>query len=115
MESLINIINDSVDKYFTILTNTGYVKNDLRDSLLSVIIVQYIIDNFIDFLTDKDLKKLYQFLYCNNGNCIVPLTNVLMEYTEVSGIMDQLDKLQLRKTNEDILNLTEFNSLRSIM
>jgi len=69
-----NLAFESVSRYFTHLTNVGYVKQSSVDKLLLLTFIQELIDwDFRGLVTEDDYEDINKALYCLYGsNCLIP-------------------------------------------
>lgn len=65
-----DFLNTVLNKYFTRLSNTGYVSYNMVDNLL---ILLFINDHIIPY-SDDDVT-INNALMCISGNCMVPYTS----------------------------------------
>lgn len=71
---MVNKVNESIDKYFTHLSNTGYRKQRDVNKLLLYNYIQELLDNdFRGLVSIDDYKHINNALYCLYGTtCLIP-------------------------------------------
>ena len=71
METLSNIIKDSLDNYFNTLKYLGYVSSNKVNSLISLICIDELKKDFSDLITSEDSIIIDNVVHCIiNSNCI---------------------------------------------
>lgn len=71
METLSNIIKDSLDNYFNTLKYLGYVSSNKVNGLLSLIFIDELKRDFADLITPEDSIIIDNVIHCIiNSNCI---------------------------------------------
>ena len=71
METLSNIIKDSLDNYFNTLKYLGYVSSNKVNGLLSLIFIDELKRDFADLITSEDSIIIDNVIHCIiNSNCI---------------------------------------------
>lgn len=66
-------ISESINKYFSILSHTGYKAYNEVDKLLVLIFLEEILCGpMSEFLTDEDYKDIYSSIECLYGSCMIP-------------------------------------------
>lgn len=85
METLSNIIKDSLDNYFNTLKYLGYVSSNKVNGLLSLIFIDELKRDFADLITSEDSIIIDNVIHCIiNSNCIttkkVTIKPVLTSY-----------------------------------
>ena len=112
MEEINNVVAKSLDRYFQLLSHTGYVRPIQVDNLLVLSAIQYLVNNFGLFITDEDLQSMVNVLYCIGGDCIIQLPNVPSDNSLFHNIKREttirLTEKGSTRTSED--NLFRINS-----
>lgn len=62
-----------LESYFDTLTKTGYTTDGTRRLYLRLMLISDLVDDFYDFLTEEDYRKLDDTLLAmmGNGNCLL--------------------------------------------
>lgn len=81
MEYLDKIVQESLDRYFTVLEKTGYVKEEDVDRLQFLIYLQEFLNEYQYYITEEDYNIIDNIVNCLAGrSCLIPYR----EYMELS-------------------------------
>lgn len=119
-----NITYNTLVRYFTNLSNTGYRKNsDVIKVLLLSSINKLLNNDFRGFITEEDYRKIEKALYCLYGNsCLIPYPdyyNTKNQRVMYSGSMSELihrvvkaeEKVEEIKKENEIIH-TDYQHLK---
>lgn len=69
-----DILYNSLDKYFTHLCNTGYIKDSSIKKVMLLAIIEDLLNNdFRGIITEEDYNEIVKVLYCLYGSdCLIP-------------------------------------------
>lgn len=123
---MVDNVYNSLHKYFTSLSNTGYVKNKEVNKLLVYISIQELLDNdFRGLVSAEDYELINKALYCLYGStCLIPYpdyysnkNNRIMyigSYSELAHRVSELEKnstvinaVVVKPINEDSVDDTD--------
>lgn len=66
-------VSNSVNNYFSVLTNTGYKSyNEVYKLLVMVFIEELLCGTMSEFITEDDYKIIYNGINCLYGDCMIP-------------------------------------------
>lgn len=108
---LTNDLYNSISKYFTTLTHTGY-KSDKEVSQLLVLsfIEDFLSGPFSLYVSEEDYKAIDKMLYCIYGSCMIPYP----DYKIGVELPINIGFNEYRDTEDDILRNTELGELRVV-
>lgn len=112
MEEIDNLLSKSLDKYFNILRTLGYTQQNNVDNLIILSGLSYILNTFQLYITEEDLRAIYQVLLCISGNCIIDYQtqpscdSLIHQYTEDSLYRVSQDTV-FRSSEDDIFRITD--------
>lgn len=108
-----DIIYDSLQKYFKVLSQYGYkTYGDVNKVLLLIYIDRLLNGNYGIQITEEDYRIIDNSLYCVFGNsCLIsyPTINV---YDTIISKRDDIDVVRLSDIDEDV-RITEGGDIRS--
>lgn len=97
MEQFDIILNESLDRYFNVLSKTGYVNSDNVDKLMLLIFLQEFLTECEYIITEEDYNLINSIINClSDSSCLIPyrqfkqpseplvgyINNVLIRITE---------------------------------
>lgn len=71
MEEVNSVLSNALDTYFTTLSKTGYQNNTVVNSLVALSAINFIINNFSQYLESDDIRAIQQALNCLGDQCII--------------------------------------------
>ena len=77
-----NILYQSLDNYFRILSHIGYKQYCAVDKLLIIYFIQEMIDGVKDRITEEDYNTMAKVVECISGSCIIPYTQYNLKEEE---------------------------------
>ncbi len=81
MEYLDKVLQESLDRYFTVLEKTGYIKEEDVDRLQFLIYLQEFLNEYQYYITEEDYNIIDNIINCLAGkSCLIPYR----EYIELS-------------------------------
>ena len=98
MNKIENLLLNSIDNYYTHLSNLGEIDNDKRCTLLVLLFVkQIVVGPMSEFITEADYRILEKVLIClNDKNCLIninlfskeELLNICTSNVKIFKILD---------------------------
>lgn len=104
-----------VDRYFTMLGNTGYVKTKTVSRYLLYLFLVDFVDTLYFFMTDEDyacVNKLLVSLFSGAG-CLLPY-KLNCSHKTVVGLPTYMGYITKRVTEDEEDRITEDGTLRAI-
>lgn len=106
---LTNEVYNSVNKYFSVLSHTGYKSyKEVNQLLVFTFLEEVLYGPLAQFITEDDYRVINEALYCLYGSCMIPFPDYKKSFTPV--INRSLD--EYRVTETDIIRSTEPLELR---
>lgn len=99
MEDIDVLLSESLDKYFNVLKTLGYTQQDNVDNLVILSGLSYILNTFQPYITEEDLRDIYQVLLCISGNCIIDYQTQLSQ----DSLIHQFTDNSLYRVSEDTI------------
>lgn len=104
---------DSLDRYFTTLSYTGYRKQcDVDKLLIFSFINDFLNSDTADFITESDYRLIGRALYCLYGStCLIPYPEFVNQNS--NGLQSIINRdMILRFTEDNNIMFTEDNNIR---
>lgn len=111
MEDLNIILEHSLEKYFKVLSKTGYKSFKDVYKLLSLVIVTKLIEKYSEYITEEDLRSMSMAIACISGSCLIEAPTIFSEdsiFHEVKRI------LGIRITQDSMIRTTEDKIFRIV-
>lgn len=68
-----NEVSSALNRYFSILSHTGYKSYNEVDKLLVLIFMEELLyGSMSEFITEEDYKAIYSSITCLSGSCMIP-------------------------------------------
>ena len=81
MEELDKLLAESLDRYFTVLENLGYVSDVNTNQLLLLQFIQEFLQEYQGYITEAEYTKIESVISCLSGStCLIPYK----QYTLIS-------------------------------
>ena len=74
MEEVKSVLSNALDTYFTTLSKTGYQNSTIVNSLVALSAIDFVLDNFQQYLESDDIRAIQQALNCLGDQCIIGMT-----------------------------------------
>ena len=86
---IVHDVFNGLEKYFKILSKTGYVKYQSVGKLLALSLVECFLNSELNtFITEEDYNIISRFLYCIYGrDCLVPYPKFVSQEPQVGTIL----------------------------
>lgn len=108
---LANVAYTAISRYFTRLSQTGYVPYYEVNKMLALFIIKDIVDKFI--LTEEQFRQINDALTCLYGSsCLLPYPDYIIEHRALNVMRNYINCLRI--TDEDLLRSAEIRKLRRI-
>lgn len=105
MEELYNIVNESLNRYFTVLEKTGYVNDSDVKKLILLQYIQEFLNTFQSCITEDDYRIISRIMDCLAGSsCLIPYKQ--FKQSVISNAY-YLNPICTRITENDILRRTQ--------
>lgn len=106
---LTNEVYDSVNKYFSVLSHTGYKPYNEVEQLLAFIFIEEIIYGPLSwYITEEDYNIINNSLDCLYGSCMIPFPDYKKA---VASIIHKLPE-EYRITETGVLRIDDSQNLR---
>lgn len=112
MEDFNLITIDTLNKYFDILSKTGYVKNKEINKVIILIFLSRLLNDFSEYITEEDYNDIIKSVYC--------LSDCLIRLPKYNVFKDSLihhkynDGLMLRITEDNLNRFMENNMFKRL-
>ena len=81
MDELYNITFQALNRYFTVLEKTGYIKDKDTNKVLLLTFLSEFLQDYKDYITEEDYNLISRIIQCMSGSsCLVPY----IRYQEMS-------------------------------
>lgn len=108
MEELDYILNNSLNKYFSALKKVGYIANTTILRILTIIIINELLSDFKDYITDSDYNTLVDKVYCiANAECMIDTPN----FRSYEDSIYNLGNSKKDNLDQSIINILENSNL----
>lgn len=106
---LVTEVYNSVNRYFSLLSHTGYKSyNDVYKLLAFTFIEEMLYGPMSEYIDDKDYNDITDALYCLYGTCMIPYPDYKESFDNVVNRIPD----NYRITEDNITRYTEDNKLR---
>lgn len=106
---LVDEVYNSLYKYFSMLSHTGYKSyKEVEQLLVFAFIEEFLYSNYYDFITNDDYKLINDSLYCLYGSCMIPYPDYKKAVNNVASKLFE----GFRITEDEELRNTENSELR---
>lgn len=69
----LNMVSSSLEKYFSLLSHTGYKSyNDVNKLLVLLFFEEMLCGPMSEFITKEDYKLIHSSIECLYGSCMIP-------------------------------------------
>lgn len=112
MEDFNLITIDTLNKYFDILSKTGYVKNKEVNKVIILTFLSRLLNNFSEYITEEDYNDIIKSVYC--------LSDCLIRLPKYNVFKDSIihhkynDGLLLRITEDNLNRFMENNMFKRL-
>lgn len=104
---LTNEVYASVNKYFSVLSHTGYKSYNEVDKLLVFIFIEELLSNYSEYIDINDYNLINNAIQCLYGTCMIPYPDYKRSADSVVHRMPDRyrvnETLVLRDTEDNIL------------
>lgn len=112
MEEFNTLISNSLNKYFQVLARTGYKSYGDVYGLVVLCMINHILNNYSEYITEEDIQAIDRVVYCVGGTCLVDYP---VHLSEDSIFHENRNKKNFRMVQDcKKLRLTEDNIIRGI-
>lgn len=81
MDELYNITFQALNRYYTVLEKTGYIKDKDTNKVLLLTFLSEFIQDYKDYITEEDYNLISRIIQCaSRSSCLVPY----IQYQEMS-------------------------------
>ena len=68
-----NYVSEALDRYFSLLSHTGYKSyNEVNKLLIIIFMVELLCGPMSEFITEEDHRYIYSSMNCLYGSCMIP-------------------------------------------
>ena len=112
MEDFNLITVDTLNKYFDILSKTGYVKSKEVNKVIILTFLSRLLNDFYEYITEEDYNDIIKSVYC--------LSDCLIRLPRYKIFKDSLihhkynDGLMLRITEDELNRFMENNKFKRL-
>ena len=112
MEDFNLITVDTLNKYFDILSKSGYVKNKEVNKIIILTFLSRLLNDFSEYITEEDYSDIIKSVYC--------LSDCLIRLPKYNIFKDSLihhkynDGLMLRITEDNLNRFMENNMFKRL-
>lgn len=112
MEDFNLITIDTLNKYFDILSKTGYVKSKEVNKVIILTFLSRLLNDFYEYITEEDYNNIIKSIYC--------LSDCLIRLPKYNVFKDSLihhkynDGLMLRITEDELNRFMENNMFKRL-
>ena len=112
MEDFNLITIDTLNKYFNLLSKTGYVKSKEVNKVIILTFLSRLLNDFYEYITEEDYNDIIKSIYC--------LSDCLIRLPKYNVFKDSLihhkynDGLMLRITEDNLNRLMENNMFKRL-
>ena len=112
MEDFNLITVDTLNKYFDILSKTGYVKNKEVNKVIILTFLSRLLNDFSEYITEEDYNDIIKSVYC--------LSDCLIRLPKYNVFKDSIihhkynDGLILRLTEDNLNRFMENNMFKRL-
>lgn len=101
---LLNDVFNSVDKYFTTLSHTGYISYKRVEELLVYTFIEELLNTMSEYIDDKDYTIIMNSLECLYGtSCTIPYP----VYIQTVSNIEKSEPDSIRITETDIIRFKD--------
>ena len=105
MDTLDKITQESLDRYFSVLEQTGYVNNNHVNNLILLSFLSDFLNQFQGYITEADYNKIDQIINCLSGkSCMIPYREYIAQNKPLTGY---ILNIPFRLTQDTIVRQTE--------
>lgn len=106
---LTNEVYDSINRYFSVLSHTGYKPYTEVNKLIVYSFIEEFLNGPMSFyITDKDYRDISNVLECIYGSCMIPYTDYRQYISNAINVMPDA----YRASDINVLRITETSDLR---
>lgn len=106
---LTNEVYNSVNRYFSVLSHTGYKPDkEVEQLLIFTFLEEVLYGPLSQFITEEDYKVITNSLYCLYGSCMIPFPDYKKSFD--STVNRMLDEYRITETG--VLRSSELSELR---
>ena len=112
MEDFNLITIDTLNKYFNLLSKTGYVKSKEVNKVIILTFLSRLLNDFYEYITEEDYNDIIKSIYC--------LSDCLIRLPKYNVFKDSLihhkynDGLMLRITEDNLNRFMENNMFKRL-
>ena len=112
MEDFNLITIDTLNKYFDILSKTGYVKSKEVNKVIILTFLSRLLNDFYEYITEEDYNDIIKSIYC--------LSDCLIRLPKYNVFKDSIihhkynDGLMLRITEDNLNRFMENNMFKRL-
>lgn len=112
MEDFNLITIDTLNKYFDILSKTGYIKSKEVNKVIILTFLSRLLNDFYEYITEEDYNDIIKSIYC--------LSDCLIRLPKYNVFKDSLihhkynDGLMLRITEDNLNRFMENNMFKRL-
>lgn len=109
-----HLILESLDNYWNLVEQTGYVSYDKVNGILALMLVDDFLNTELSaFVDEKDYNIMMEFLYCIYGrNCLVPYPEYKKDSMQIGSILPKASN-PFRITQDSIYRPTQSGESRT--
>ena len=103
---MVTEVYDALNRYFNILSHTGYKSYDNVYSLITFIFMNEFIEGpFTYYITEEDYDIISKAMYCLYGTCLIPYPSYRkgVEGIKRKDIMHRISESDVIRETEDFL------------
>lgn len=110
MEYMSNILEVSLNRYFNLLSQTGYINDKQCSKLILLIFLTEFIQEFI--VTEEDYQKISKILTClQQSSCMIPYKSYI---TAIEASKTYLNNQSVRITEDVIIRISQEQNIRLV-
>lgn len=107
-----NVLYSSIDKYYKVLGNSGYLNDNEVDRLLVYSFIDSLITNYAHYITEEDYKYLFELANClSKQSCLI---DNIITVKHTMPVDNYLQDTIIRISEDDIIRITDDDLVRLI-
>ena len=105
MEKLYDITSQALNRYFTILEKTGYIKDADVNKLLLLSFITDFLQEYKGYITEDDYRIISEIVAClTSSSCLIPY----VQYQQMSvPVESYISNVTVRTSEQEDLRSTE--------